>query len=38
MLSFEHLFLLYGVTLLSALPLLLLMRQTHLQRGGAPAH
>ncbi len=38
MLSFSHLFLLYGVTLLSALPLLLLMRQTHLQRSDVPAH
>ena len=38
MLSFEHLFLLYGVTLLGALSLLLLMHQTHLQRAGALTH
>ena len=38
MLSFEHLFLLYGITLFSALPLLLLMQKTDLQRGGEAVH
>ena len=35
MLAFERLFLLFGIALLSALPLLLLMKRTHFTRGEA---
>jgi len=40
MLSFERLFLYFGIAMLAALPLLLLMRHTHFSRkdGDAPAH
>ncbi len=38
MLSFERLFLYYGIAMLVALPLLLLMRRTRFARGGEMAH
>ena len=38
MLSFERLFIYFGIALLSALPLLLLMRRTQFTRGGQDAH
>jgi hypothetical protein len=37
MLAFERLFLLFGVALLSALPLLLLMKRGHFSRAGQDA-
>lgn len=38
MLSFDRLFLIYGITLICALPLLLVMKKTHLARGSEPVH